>query len=46
MSFLGAQNSIALGVQGLIHIDTGGGAGGSADYLLAKSLRFRSSASA
>ena len=24
MSFLGAQNSIALGVQGLIHIDTGG----------------------
>ena len=46
MSFLGAQNSIALGVQGLIHIDTGGGAGNSADYLLAKSLRFRSSASA
>jgi hypothetical protein len=46
MSFLGAQNSIALGVQGLIHIDTGGGAGGSADYLLNKSLRFRSSASA
>ena len=46
MSYLGAQNSIALGVQGLIHIDTGGGAGGSADYLLAKSLRFRSSASA
>lgn len=46
MSFLGAQNSIALGVQGLIHIDTGGGAGGSADYLLAKSLRFRASASA
>ena len=46
MSYLGAQNSIALGVQGLIHIDTGGGAGGSAGYLLAKSLRFRSSASA
>jgi hypothetical protein len=46
MTYLGAQNSIALGVQGLIHIDTGGGAGGSADYLLAKSLRFRSSASA
>ena len=44
MSFLGAQNSIALGVQGLIHIDTG--VVGSADYLLAKSLRFRSSASA
>jgi len=46
MTYLGAQNSIALGVQGIIHIDTGGGAGGSADYLLAKSLRFRSSASA
>ena len=44
MSFLGAQNSIALGVQGLIHIDTG--VVGSADYLLAKSLRFRASASA
>lgn len=44
MSYLGAQNSIALGVQGLIHIDTG--VVGSADYLLAKSLRFRSSASA
>lgn len=44
MSFLGAQNSIALGVQGLIHIDTG--VVGSTDYLLAKSLRFRSSASA
>jgi hypothetical protein len=44
MSFLGAQNSIALGVQGLIHIDTG--VVGSADYLLAKSLRFRFSASA
>lgn len=42
MSYLGAQNSIALGVQGLIHIDTG--VVGSADYLLAKSLRFRSSA--
>jgi len=46
MSFLGAQNSIALGVQGIIAIDTGTGGGGSADYLLAKSLRFRSSASA
>ena len=44
MSFLGAQNSIALGVQGIIAIDTG--VVGSADYLLAKSLRFRSSASA
>ena len=46
MSYLGAQNSIALGVQGLIHIDTGGGAGGSAGYSVNKSLRFRSSASA
>ena len=45
MSFLGAQNSIALGVQGLIHIDTGTG-GGAASYSVAKSLRFRSSASA
>ena len=45
MSYLGAQNSIALGVQGLIHIDTGTG-GGAASYSLAKSLRFRSSASA
>ena len=45
MSFLGAQNSIALGVQGLIHIDTGTG-GGAASYSLAKSLRFRASASA
>lgn len=44
MTYLGAQNSIALGVQGIIHIDTG--VVGSADYLLAKSLRFRSSASA
>ena len=46
MSYLGAQNSIALGVQGLIHIDTGGDAGGSAGYNVNKSLRFRSSASA
>jgi len=45
MSFLGAQNSIALGVQGLIHIDTGTG-GGATSYSLASSLRFRSSASA
>lgn len=44
MSYLGAQNSIALGVQGLIHIDTG--VVGSASYNLTKSLRFRSSASA
>lgn len=45
MSFLGAQNSIALGVQGIIAIDTGTG-GGAASYNLDKSLRFRSSASA
>ena len=45
MTYLGAQNSIALGVQGIIHIDTGTG-GGAASYSVTKSLRFRSSASA
>ena len=46
MSFLGARNSISLGIQGMLYADTGTGASGAAGYSVANSLRFRSSASA